>query len=144
MILDNYIEVDISDADAVIGEVITGFRCSSSNEKIDKLVLQFESGAVLSIDGRFPARACMVGTDEELNALVGKCLKGLVFLRARAAHSSKTPGHYERDFRIVFDLDGVQKHLEWRALGNDAFDVDPAPRVFARAAFTNDKSPKRR
>jgi hypothetical protein len=118
------------------GDVVSSTKSTSDvdGHAINKMVIKFESGAVLTLDGQFPARAFMEPAEEKEQELVGSALNGLTYSKVGPDEPIKGTNRYRQSYRIEFKTTDKVIAFDWVAIGSSDFDVDPRPRVSHRTA----------
>jgi hypothetical protein len=118
------------------GDVVSSTKSTSDvdDHTINKLVIKFESGAVLTLDGQFPARAYMEPAVKKEQELVGSKLTGLIYSKVGPEEPIKGANRYRQPYRIEFKTTDTVIAFDWVAIGSSDFDVDPRPRVSHRTA----------
>ncbi len=113
----------------LIGDVVSSVRLTKSRgEKIQYLVLFFESGAVLSVDGRFPHDADIELPDDFASSIVGRVLEDISLVDGSA------PGGSADKQMMQMTLSGEAIQLKWNVHHHDGFDVEPYPVFNVRPA----------
>lgn len=130
-------EVPLDANDIVTGDVVADVRKRPGSilSPARKVVVFLASGASITIDGSFPARAEVISGDEVLDLMRGHAIRAVRHLREDKARPLKTEGLHERRHVFRFELENSSVDLEWASVGDDQFDVDPAPRLDVRPSY---------
>jgi hypothetical protein len=116
------------------GDVVSSIKSTSDvdGHAINKMVIKFESGAVITLDGQFPACAFLVPAEQNQEALIGSTLTGLTCSKVGPGETLKGTNQYRQPYRIEFKTTDAAIVFDWAAVGSSDFDVDPRPRVSHR------------
>jgi hypothetical protein len=119
-----------------IGDVVSSIKSTSDvdSHAINKMVVKFESGALLTLDGQFPACAFMKPALEKEQELTGSTLTGFTYSKFGPDEPIKGTNRYRQPYRIEFKTTDSVIVFDWAAIGSSDFDVDPRPRVSHRTA----------
>lgn len=113
----------------VSGERITQVKIALGvNDLAQRLVLKFENGASLVVDGRFPANSTLETNSDVISKLEGEIFQGLDCLKME----KKTGGSAEIfEFSLLMKFVCKDREVEvvWKAVQHLNFDVDAEPAI---------------
>jgi hypothetical protein len=122
---------ELSGLEGAVGQRISDIRLSHrADGAVERLVLMFEDGGSLSIDGRFPASAAMVAAAAELTMMPNAIFERLTCLEESAVRNGGNVT--SRTYRADFALQGRVIKTLWTTSEHPEFDVSAQPRLAYR------------
>lgn len=117
----------------ILGEVIVQVRVASSeNDLKQRLVLKFENGASLVVDGGFPANSVLETAESDIATLEGETFRGILCVKRGDGLVLSADTRQDQLF-MKFICSEREFETEWKTVTHLNFDVDAEPSVRFRA-----------